>query len=263
MAHPQSRNLPTPPASTSSPALSNTSFSSLLSSLPAPRSRPLQPGSRKEISLINYLDKNILKITRRYGKKFSNEGIANDDTPGYTHYDQFVLDADPLVDVVWVSATPSLEIPYLLQIAGFACSYLPAFSFSTSLFPLVRKIDQAFAAILQSGESSSGGTTIPSKVNMTEKVRIKSLIEETRIAAVNVATSTGYDTSLEDVSEVDTEDYEAQTEDDDLDNHDANLQNMPVSMALSKIYEKTLEILGDSLVNVAPPQPQDDDTSMT
>lgn len=70
-----------------------------------PRVHPLRPGSQKEIALINYLDDKILRITRRYAKKFSNEPSDADDASGYTNYDEVVADIDSLVDVVWISGT--------------------------------------------------------------------------------------------------------------------------------------------------------------
>lgn len=101
----QAHSLLSPPASAASPSPSTGSVRSGTPILPTPRSHRLRPGSQKEIALINYLDDRILQITRRYAKKFSNEGLKKDDTPGYTTYDEFVHDADPLVDVVWISGT--------------------------------------------------------------------------------------------------------------------------------------------------------------
>ncbi len=95
--------------SATSPAPTTASFTSRNADLPAPRSHPLRPGSQKEIALINYLDDKILMITRRYAKKFSDEMIEKDDAPGYTTYDEFVSDADPLLDVVWISGTRKLH----------------------------------------------------------------------------------------------------------------------------------------------------------
>lgn len=103
--------LTSPPASAASPALSTSSSLSRNSSLPTPRVHRLRPGSQKEIVLINYLDDKILRITRRYAKKFSNEGQDNDDTPGYTTYDEFATDVDPLVNVVWISGTRKFLCP--------------------------------------------------------------------------------------------------------------------------------------------------------
>lgn len=94
-----------PPASAASPTPTTTSFTSKNPDLPAPRSHPLKPGSPKESALINYLDDKILRITRRYAKKFSEEMASKDDAPGYTTYEEFVADADPLLDVAWISGT--------------------------------------------------------------------------------------------------------------------------------------------------------------
>ena len=258
MAHPQSYALPTPPASVASPTPSTAALGNRNWTLPTPRSHKLQPGSQKEIALINYLDNHILKITRRYAKKFSNEDISNDDTPGYTTYDQFVADADPLVDVVWISGTSTLQIPYLLSLAGLTCSYLQAFPFSISVFPLIGKIDQGFATLLQPAQNGNTPATLPHQVSMTEKVRIKSLIEETRVAAVNAASSGGHAAGVHDISETETED-----DDDGLDEaedgDEIDPQNMSISFAVSRIYKGTLEILGDSLVANFPPQAQEDD----
>lgn len=260
MAHSQPQSLLTPPASIASPTPSTVSLSGLASNLPMPRSKRLQPGSQKEIALINYLDARILKITRRYAKKFSNEGLENDDTPGYTTYDEFVADADPLVDLAWVSGTPTIQIPYLLSLAGLASSYLQAFPFSTFMFPLTSKIDQGFAALLRPSETESTSNTQTYHVSMTEKVRIKSLIDETRIAAVNAATSSGHIAGAPEVSETEDEDDDEPSE---VEDDDDDPQSMSIYMALSKTYKKTLEILGDSLVVNSPPPPEDDDLPMT
>jgi hypothetical protein len=260
MASSQPQALPTPPASAASPTPSNLSTTSRASSLPTPRTHRLQPGSQKEIALIIYLDNHILNITRRYAKKFTDEGLQNDDTPGYTTYDQFVADVDPLVDVVWISGTPAIQIPYLLQLAGLACSYLQAFPFSTSVFPLTSKIDQGFASLLQTAQNGDTSSTRP-LVSVTEKVRIKSLIEETRIAAVNAASSSGHAATVQDITETDTDNDDNEMVGADEDDEDE--QSMSVSLALSRIYKRTLEILGDSLVTTEPPQPQDDDIPMT
>ncbi|KAJ9612999.1 hypothetical protein H2200_002940 [Cladophialophora chaetospira] len=260
MATSDRRVLPTPPASAASPTPSNTSWSSRTSSLPTPRLHRLQPGSQKEIALIGYLDKQLLKITRRYAKRIGDEGIQKDDTPGYTTYDEFVADADPLVDVAWISGTPSLQIPYLLQLAGHACSYLEAFPFSTSVFPLLAKIDQGFAALLQPAQNDNPATN-PPQVTITEKVRIKSLVEQTRVEAVNAAATSGHNARLQDLTDTETDDDD---EEDEVDSDDEDEEeSIRIPLAISRIYNRTLEILGDALVTSTSPQPQDDDVPMT
>ncbi|KIV86621.1 hypothetical protein PV11_02221 [Exophiala sideris] len=258
MEHSQSHAYLSPPISAASPAASTAgSFIGRTSNLPTPRTHPLRPGSQKEIALINYLDDKILRITRRYAKKFSNEMVDKDDARGYTTYDEFVSDVDPLLDVVWVSGTPTIQIPYLLSMAGLACAYLPAFPFSTTLFYITGKIDLGFASLLRASVESIASTTITHHVSITEKVRIKSLVEDTRIAAVNVASASGLASSVYDLSETDAEDDDEEGSD-DAEEEQEDESNMSISLGLSKIYKRTLEILGDSLGTAAEPQIQDD-----
>ncbi|KAK5048982.1 hypothetical protein LTR84_005404 [Exophiala bonariae] len=213
---------------------------------------PLRPGSQKEIALINYLDDKLLRITRRHAKKFSNERRDNDDTPGYTTYDEFATDIEPLIDIVWISGTPTIQIPYFLTLAGQICSYLEAFPFSTSFFPLAGKIDEGFASVLRAANNNSPGGSLPFNVSMTDKVRIKSLVEETRVAAVNAASASGYAASAPAISEIDSEDDDDDTDmgDDDITvRTDEELDVLPISLRLSRVYKQTLEILGDSLTS--------------
>lgn len=77
---------------------------------------------------------------------------------------------------------------------------------------------------------------------MTDKVRIKSLIEETRVLAVNCASSAGYTGSVQDLSSEEDSDSG-----DDEFGESLQHTNASVNMSLSKIYKGTLEILGDSL----------------
>jgi hypothetical protein len=92
---------------------------------------------------------------------------------------------------------------------------------------------------------------------VTEKVRIKSLIEETRILAVNVASSAGHSSRISDISELDTEDEAEEDTDDTTEDHGDGTTGMSMSLGLSKIYKRTLEILGDSLLDGTFPKVQD------
>ncbi|RMZ84787.1 hypothetical protein DV737_g951, partial [Chaetothyriales sp. CBS 132003] len=48
----------------------------------------------------------MLRIQRRYGKKFPEyEEADDDDAPGYTSIDQVVEDIDPLLNLAWTSGT--------------------------------------------------------------------------------------------------------------------------------------------------------------
>ena len=93
-----------------------------------------------------------------------------------------------------------------------------------------------------------GSTTVAHpEISRTDKVRMKSLVEETRITAVNVASGSGYTTSVQDLSLEDDSDTETETDVDmtDADECDPNSDNVIAS--LGRIYKQTLEILGDSL----------------
>jgi hypothetical protein len=85
------------------------------------------------------------------------------------------------------------------------------------------------------------------KVSSTDKVRIKSLISSTRVAAVERAEKSGYSPSILDT----LDDEEIEEEDDELaigeDEH-TEISHDVVSRGLSKMYEQTLELLGDELV---------------
>ncbi|KAK6381675.1 hypothetical protein LTS17_004734 [Exophiala oligosperma] len=184
---------------------------------------------------------------------------SKDDAPGYTTYEEFVADADPLLDVAWISGTPTLQIPYLLSLAGLVCSYMPAFPFSTSVFYITGKIDRGFTSLLLSSSAGSSDSATTYHVSMTEKVRIKSLVEETRITAVNVASSSGLSTNIGDVSELETEEEEEEEEETDDTNtgQDTQANDMSRSLAISKIYKRTMEILGDSLDSSTLPRGQE------
>jgi hypothetical protein len=206
---------------------------SLSRHLPKSRTHPLKPGSPKEITLINYIDSKLLRITRRYAKKFSNSTADADSTKGYVSFDEVVEDLDAVFDVAWISATPTLQVPYLLTVAGLFCSYMQAFPFAgnVAMFKLLKKLDEGFSSLLrfQIGDGYH--------VTTTDKVRIKSLVEETRVVAVEVASETGHGQMMDDE---DSEDGEVDDDDEIPDQ---------VSMSLSTIYRRTLDLLGDSLVD--------------
>jgi hypothetical protein len=85
------------------------------------------------------------------------------------------------------------------------------------------------------------------EVSSTDKVRIKSLISSTRVAAVERAEKSGYSSSILDMLDEETEE-----EDDELaigeEEEHGGISPDAVSRGLSKMYEQTLELLGDELV---------------
>ena len=84
-------------------------------------------------------------------------------------------------------------------------------------------------------------------VSPTEKVRIKSLISTTRVVAVETAEKSGRSPSIMETSDDgDTdEDDEPATDEEEK---DEGLSHDQVSRGLSRMYQQTLEVLGDELV---------------
>ena len=93
--------LPSPPASSiNSPPSGNPI-------LPQPRSTPLKPGSAKESGFIDYVDRKLLGISRRYEKRFNadfEDDVASEGR-GYESYGELARDLEGVINVVWVSST--------------------------------------------------------------------------------------------------------------------------------------------------------------
>ncbi|KAF6226253.1 hypothetical protein HO133_009119 [Letharia lupina] len=247
--------LPSPPASSfNSPPAGYTI-------LPQPRSTPLKPGSAKESSFIDYVDRKLLEISRRYEKRFNadfeDEAMSGIQGRGYESYGELARDLEGVIDVVWVSGTPSLQTPYLLTIALTSCTCLAPFPFSPRpTFHLLHKLDMAFYSLLQganaeTGEILSGFEGGRGKLSTTEKVRMRSLVERTRVAAVEVAGKGGSVTDTESVaqSSMETEDdfTTDNDEDDIMEEMQVNGNHGRWEMEIARVYEKTIVELGVSL----------------
>ncbi|KAI9372034.1 hypothetical protein BJX61DRAFT_472014 [Aspergillus egyptiacus] len=271
--------------STLSPAFSTSTVTP--SHLPKQRSHPLRAGSMKETTVINHVDKTILAINRRHAKKFSSafdqpqpepkakaglgqqdgngiEGlsreaeISNGDRAegekerGYESFKEVARDIESLIDVLWVSGTPSLQIPYLISLSVLVNSYLPDYPFAAkSTFRLLRKLDSFFASLVlgedaETGQPISGFEGRRNVVSMTEKVRIKSIAENARIIVVDVAEGRDLDDESQD-GEGDRED----DEEDEMDDDESGFGDVEGpgrwEMETARVYEKTIQLLGDEL----------------
>lgn len=123
-----------------------------------------------------------------------------------------------------------------------------SFDFATRSFVLARKLDLAFSTIL----AADTALTAP-LVNMTERVRIRSLAQETKYEIIGVASKSGQSTEVEDVfSEDEDNDSEADT---DALNEEGGSYDRSVTMSLGQVYEKTLDILGSDLSSLPPLAP--------
>ncbi|MCJ1224727.1 hypothetical protein MMC12_001372 [Toensbergia leucococca] len=247
------------PDSTNLQPLSTTSLPNAISLLPQPRLRPLKSGGSKESSFIEYVDRKVLEISRRYEKRY-NADLEDKTTPGfevsgYENFGEVATDLEGVLDVVWMSGTPSLQIPYLLTIALNTCTYLSSFSFlPRPTFQLLSKLDVAFSSLLQ-GRNVESGQNLPGfeggrgKLSTTEKVRIRGIVERTRLAVVEVS---GRDESIDGVSRIaesqtDTDEGPSMDEDDELsqgNEHDGSHGRW--EMEIARAYERTIVDLGAS-----------------
>ncbi|RFU33334.1 hypothetical protein B7463_g2976, partial [Scytalidium lignicola] len=237
------------PTSLPSPAPSSPSRSS---NLPHPRAHALRPGSAKEDAAHRYVEGRLLHISRRYTKKFQ-PSEENELVHGYESMNEVCKDLGEVVDVLWLSGTPSLQIPYLLNIALAVTTYISGFPPAPiPTFSLLRKLDHAFASLLKgqdnvTGERLPGFESEKQVMSMTDMVRCKSLVEATRVQIVNIMSKdAGYqssrvqsDTEDETGIETDQMSIDAQsTLDDDIDKY---------NMDMAKVYEATIVQLGELL----------------
>lgn len=150
-----------------------------------------------------------------------------------------------------------MQIPYLLNIAGELTEWLTHFPPSpNATFSLLRKLDHCFASLLL-GRDIETKEPLPGfedglhgGMSGTDKVRCKSLVEQTRILIVDVMSKepqeedddeeADYDTPMETESESEGAGSRSSAygEDDDEDGLD---------MDVAKVYENTLVQLGEAL----------------
>jgi len=253
----------------SPPPSSIASSSVYATSLPHPRARPLKAGGSKESTFIRHIDSKILHLQRRFAKRtaFSTSTLVNGvkpaiadswpgDVQGYTSMKEACKEIEELVDLVWVSGTPSLQVPYLMNLALLLTTILSGMPPSPkSLFALLGKFDRVFASLLQ-GRDVETGEGLPGFENRiglsgTEKVRMRSLVERTRVAVVEAFKSGEFafeeaeDNLGEDASDVDM-DGELVLDGGDGDDGD-EYEDDSWDMQLARVYDLTMVELGDSL----------------
>ncbi|KAI0873767.1 hypothetical protein GGS24DRAFT_501468 [Hypoxylon argillaceum] len=185
-----------PPRSSLPSPTPSTASSRVAALLPHPRSKPLVPGSRKEDYARDYVARRLLHISRRYVKKFGIPDPA-DQVTGYESVDEVCRDLDEVVDLLWFSGTPSLQVPYLLNVALAFNTYLASFPPAPRpTFSFLRKIDHCFASLLVGydvktkdplpGFSSAVDNSTKMRFSRTDMVRCKSLADETRMLVAMV-----------------------------------------------------------------------------
>ncbi|GAB7344259.1 hypothetical protein MBLNU457_2136t1 [Dothideomycetes sp. NU457] len=257
-----------------SPPPSSLASSNASQALPHPRSTPLKPGGTKESSFIRHVDHQILHIQRRFAKRTApTDGYVQEtdedgrtieeiddpttksqlekseewhDVRGYNTFAEATRDIEELIGVIWISGTPSLQVPYLISLALLTNTMITAFPAAPRhMFRLLGKLDHAFASLLQQRDIETGeplpGFSMGKRVSTTEKVRIKSLIERARISATTAMSKGDFEEDEEPAASEEALDGELILESaDEGDDEDWNMQ-------IARVYDKTLVEIGDSM----------------
>ncbi|KAF2180396.1 hypothetical protein K469DRAFT_714775 [Zopfia rhizophila CBS 207.26] len=234
-------DLPTPPASSVASTTANP--------LPRPRTHPLKPGGAKESELICYLDQSIRTTNGKFGRRmFKDKDLG--ELRKYHSFREAAKDIAGIIDVVWVSGTPTIQVAYLLSIALLITDFLPELPPSPrATLRLLDKMDHAFSSLLQ-GKDIDAGEQLPGfengwRVSMTEKVRLKSLVDRTRLIVVEALSE---DRKVEEDDEVETEEEEM---DDGVGVGNGNglgdMEEDEEEWGIGKVYERTIGELGELL----------------
>ncbi|KAH8728488.1 hypothetical protein GQ44DRAFT_702387 [Phaeosphaeriaceae sp. PMI808] len=258
MASVTSPGFPTPPTSSATP-------SQHASPLPQSRRQPLKPGGPKESELIRYLDHGVNSIQKRVDNRTTNSKNrgAQGEAEGYRAFSDVAKDLGALVDVVWVSGSPNLQTPYLLNLAVLTTEFLPLFptteSSSQATFRLLSKLDEAFSSLLTGHDSATGeplsGFGNGRTLSTTDKVRLKGIVDRTRLTVARVMSGEGVVGGESDVGErMDTDTEEdtprrgetvhfegfdnSEDQEEDEDQEERNIAG---------VYQKTIGELGDVL----------------
>ena len=166
-------------------------------------------------------------------------------------------DIQELVDLIWISGSPHLQVFYLISIALFIETLVQGMPPSPKrLFKLLNKMDHAFASLLQ-GRDIDTGERLPGFLNGravtgTEQVRIRSIVERTRRNVVEAFKKGEFEEEKERVQEIDDEDKmdtdtdgELVLDGNDLDEPDEDDDTF--DMSIGRVYDRTIVELGDSL----------------
>ena len=141
------------------------------------------------------------------------------------------------------SGVASLQIPSLMTIAGAVTLYISAFPPApAATLGLLRKLDHAFVSLLR-GKDSITGEILPGFSNAsggfsrTDMVRLKSLVEATRVLVVDVTSK--IPESVEDEIE------ESETETDEMDqDRESTMIEGGSGMEIARVYAGTVVELG-------------------
>lgn len=203
----------------------------------------------------------MLYISRRYVKKFGNPD-PGDAVVGFKSFGEVCKELDGIVNVLWKSGTPGLQIPFLLKMASDFTQYVRSFPPSSKAsFDLLHKLDHCFASLL-SGQDIETNETLPGFENglragmtTTDMVRCRSLVEQTRVLMVEVMSSGEQEEEEEDDEDEDDDETDGddgqETERAESYNAGGNsawdIDEDEMHLDAARIYEKTIVQLGRRL----------------
>ncbi|KAJ5979938.1 hypothetical protein N7481_007236 [Penicillium waksmanii] len=201
--------------------------------LPPQKPTP-SPGSEEETQLRGRVSAAIERITYRQMK--SEMGMDAPDTHvshrRYENFAEFAADVDALIDLLWGSASPSIQTESLITLAGVTETALPTHPFDgPSALTLLHKFDEVFVALctgihpltrepLREAQTGRG----PVLVTQTQKVRIRSLAETTRYKVFSVLPV---------------------GEDDEEGEEEEGAGEQPWVLEATRVYDRTLMLLAD------------------
>ncbi|KAJ5096297.1 hypothetical protein NUU61_005653 [Penicillium alfredii] len=223
--------------SSTRPAASHVESWSPSLSLPPQRDHPIPSGSQEETQLRGRLSSGIETITYRQMK--SHLGMDAPNTPAsqrrYESFQEFADDVEHLVDILWASATATIQVEGFITLAGIVQMSIRSFIFEPHpMLNILHKFDEIFAGLCTATHPLTGLPlpALPSNrplVTETQKVRIRSLAETTRSEVFSYLSNPD----------------ERTAPDVDLDDFDSGDLETPWMLEATRIYDKTLMLLGD------------------
>jgi hypothetical protein len=156
-------------------------------------------------------------------------------------------------------------MPYLLNLAVLTVEFLPLFPATErstqATFRLLSKLDEAFSSLL-TGHNTATGDPLPGfdngrSISTTDKVRLKGVVDRTRLTVVRIMSGESIAADESDVGEAmdtDTEGEAPQRQDtvkfegfENNDDDDAEEDEDWEERSIACVYEKTIGELGDVL----------------
>lgn len=226
--------------------------------LPHPRSKPLRPGFKKYEETRRWAEARLAHIMRRFVKKYG-EARPGDDIVAYRGLDDLGADVEEVIDTLWLSGTPALQVQFLLTIANDSLAYLGSFPKPdpSAAMSVLAKLDHCFASLLlgvdiDTREPLPGFEAgLSAGMSVTDMVRCRGIAERSRFAVSKVLLDDEDDESEDEEekkngSSGEDEDGE-ETQELSSDAAAASEERTEVAFEVARVYVRTLEALAERL----------------